>query len=458
MSDEPVSLQVVPLTAPKTDHSRPTLGVFTGTLLIMANMIGVGVFTTTGYMVSALQSAPAVLLAWGVGGLAAVCGALSYAELGAAIPRNGGEYQLLSRIYHPAIGFLAGWVALVVGFAAPLAFYAHVFGDYLSQLVPVPPLLAGVGLIVVFAVIHSMSVGQGVLVHSLATLLKLLLILLFVCVGFFRGDMTRLAGGGGSPLSSTVWQSAFAVQLVYVSFSYSGWNAAAYLLAEFRNPQRDVARCVLWGTGLVTVLYIALNAAFLVSAPPEELAMRDDVARVAATHLLGSTGGMLVTALIAVGLMSTASANLLTGPRVYEAMGTNHPRLAVLSLRRSGGGPFVAIALQSVLAIAMLVSASFETLMSYIGLTLSLSAATTVLGLFLLRHREPQLHRPYRVWGYPFTPLVFLLLEGWMVTHTLIERPIAAAWTAATLTIGIGLYLVLGQPVSAPADGSSDPL
>ncbi|MFN8857742.1 MAG: APC family permease [Planctomycetaceae bacterium] len=429
----------------------------TGSLLIMANMIGVGVFTTTGYMVSALQSSPTILLAWLVGGCAAICGALSYAELGAAIPRNGGEYQLLSRIYHPLLGFLAGWIALVVGFAAPLALYAHVFGDYVAQLVPISPLLAGIGLIVVFAMIHSVSVGQGVLVHSLATVLKLVLILLFVVVGFFRGDPARLAGEHGVSLSSTVFQSAFAVQLVYVSFSYSGWNAAAYLLGEFRDPQRDVARCVLWGTGVVTVLYIALNAAFLVSAPPEELAGRDDVARVAATHLLGTTGETLVTGLIAIGLMSTVSANLMTGPRVYEAMGTHHSRLSFLSIRRSGGGPFAAIALQSSLAIAMLLSAKFETLISFIGVTLSLSAATTVFGLFLLRIREPQLHRPYRVWGYPVTPLVFLMLEGWMITHTLVQRPVAAAWTAATLIVGVVLYLLCGEGHSRPVAMTGEP-
>jgi APA family basic amino acid/polyamine antiporter len=254
-----------------------------------------------------------------------------------------------------------------------------------------------------------------------------------------------------------VWQSAFAVQLVYVSFSYSGWNAAAYLLGEFHNPQRDVPRVVLWGTGLVTLLYVGLNAAFLVAAPPDQLAGRDDVARVAATHLLGPNGGKFVSLLIALGLVSTASANLLTGPRVYEAMGRQHPRLQWLSLRRAGGGPVVAIALQSVLALVMLVSASFETLMSYIGVTLSLSAATTVLGLFVLRRREPSLPRPYQVWGYPVTPLVFLVLEIWMIGHALRERPVAAAWTVGTLLCGAMLYLLVGREPQTPARAPTPP-
>ena len=319
------------------------------------------------------------------------------------------------------------------------------------------PLLAGIGLILFFAVTHSLSVGQGVWVHSLATLLKLLLIILFVGCGFLRGDPARLFSGEGPPLAEAVWQSAFAVQLVYVSFSYSGWNAAAYLLGEFHNPQRDVPRVVLWGTGVVTLLYVALNAAFLVAAPSDQLAGREDVARVAATHLLGPNGGKFVALLIALGLVSTASANLLTGPRVYEAMGRRHPRLAWLSLRRAGGGPFMAIVLQSVLALVMLVSASFETLMSYIGVTLSLSAATTVLGLIVLRHREPNLLRPYRVWGYPFTPLVFLVLEGWMIGHALWKLPVAAAWTLGTLIGGMVLYGWAGQE-AVPSAHESDTL
>src|SRR5229473_8133000 len=197
------------------------IGVMTGTLLIVANMIGVGVFTTTGYMVAALQSPAAVLLAWVAGGVAALCGALAYAELGSAVPRNGGEYQLLSRIFHPAVGFVAGWVSLIVGFAAPLAAFAMAFGDYLNALVPqIPPPASGLVLIVVLAVLHSLHVGTGSRLHNAFTLGKVALIGAFIVAGFHWGDLSRLTTAEGKVFAVAVRSPMFAVQLVYVSFAY----------------------------------------------------------------------------------------------------------------------------------------------------------------------------------------------------------------------------------------------
>lgn len=417
-------------------------------------MVGVGVFTTTGFMVAALNSAPAVLLAWLVGGLAAVCGGLSYAELGAAIPQNGGEYRLLSRVYHPAVGFIAGWIGLVVGFSAPLASYAHVFGTYLSRLVPgLPALPAGLLLIVGFSVLHAVHVQSGTRLHNVFTLGKVVLIGAFAVAALARGDWSLLTASGSDSLVQTMLSSPFAVQLVYVSFAYSGWNASAYMLGEFRDPQHDVPRVVLLGTAIVTGLYLALNAAFLAAAPAAELAAaKEDVAQVAAGSLFGPSGGWFVTLMVALGLMSTASALLLAGPRMYEAAGKDFRSLRVLTARRAGGGPIVAIALQALFAIVLLLSASFETLLSYIGVTLSLSASATVLGVYLLRRREPGLNRPYRTWGYPWTPGLFLLLEGWMVVHALWSQPVVAGWAAGTLVTGAILYRLVVRPGDASRD------
>ncbi len=416
-------------------------------------MVGVGVFTSGGYMLAALKSPSAVLLAWVVGGVAAISGALCYAELGAAFPRNGGEYQLLSRIYHPAIGFIAGWVALFVGFSAPLALYGHVFGKYLSELIPqLNPLATGIALILFFATLHSLHVWGGTGLHNVITVGKIALIAAFAMAALFHGE-PRLLTEGDTPIGPAVFQSSFAVQLVYVSFAYSGWNAAAYLLGEFKHPQRDVPRVVLIGTLIVMALYVALNAAFLTAAPAAEIAGKEDVARIAAASLFGPVGGRLVTALIAGGLLSTASANLISGPRVYEAVGREYEALRFLTLRRAGGGPIFAIALQALAAIGLLVSASFETLSSYIGITLALSSTATVGGLFVLRIREPATPRPYRTWGYPFTPLVFLALEWWMIAYTLKERPTAAAWTAVTLTSGLLVYFLVRRAASGRQAG-----
>ena len=419
------------------------IGVTTGTLLIVANMIGVGVFTTTGYMVAALLSPAAVLLAWVAGGVAALCGALAYAELGSAVPRNGGEYQLLSRIIHPAAGFVAGWVSLIVGFAAPLAAFAMAFGDYLNALVPeIPPLASGLVLIVVLAVLHSVHVGTGSRLHNAFTLGKVALIGAFIVAGLAWGDLSRLTAAEGKAFGEAVRSPMFAVQLVYVSFAYSGWNTAAYLAGEFRRPTRDIAPAIVAGTAIVAILYVGLNVVFLASAPMNELAGQDRVGHIAAVSLFGPIAGKFMSLLIVIGLVSTASANTMAGPRVYEAMGFDYPALRFLTRRRAGGGPVIAIALQTALAAAMILTASFKTLLEYIGVTLSLVAAATVLGVIVLRRREPDLVRPYRTWGYPVTPIVFLALEGWMVTYVVREKPLTAAVSAGTVAVGLVLYAV----------------
>ena len=449
------------------EPSRPAagLGVTTGTLLIVANMIGVGVFATTGYMVSAIPSSPAILLAWLCGGIAALCGALTYAELGAVYPRNGGEYRFLSDVYHPAIGFAAGWVSLIVGFSAPLAMYSMAFGEYLQAVWPaVNPKVAGLCVIAGFAVLHSSHVASGSRFHNSLTMVKIALISLFVLAGLTRGDLSLIGDSTGKSLGSVVASAPFAVQLVYVSFAYGGWNTAAYLAGEFRRPQHDVPRAVLAGTLFVTILYLGLNVVFLASAPLQTLAAelkREEklgpgsdatvrIGHVAATFLFGASGGKFVSLLIAAGLVSTVSANLMSGPRVYEAMGEDHPRLNLFRRTRAGGGPAIAIGLQAAVASVMLVTSSFDQLMNYVGITLSLFAMATVSSAITLRWRAPELSRPYRTWGYPVTPVIFLALEGWMIAYTVIQRPVAAAYGAGTIAIGVVIYAVVrGRRTSA---------
>lgn len=444
---------------PVVSDNQRQLGPWTGALLIIANMVGVGVFTTAGFTLAALKSAPAVLAAWCVGGIAALCGGFTYAELGAALPRNGGEYNLLSRIYHPALGFIAGWVALVVGFSAPLALYGHIFGDYLSQLIPgVPALAAGISLIIVFVVVHSISVGHGARVHNAVTVGKVCLILVFIALAMVRGDFSRPWDTHDVSTANAIWQPEFAVQLVWVSFSYSGWNAAAYLAGEFRNPSRNLPVAIMLGTAVVMLFYLGLNLSYLMAAPAEAISGKEDVARIAATHLLGSVGGKLTMALIAIGLVSTVSANLFAGPRVHESIGKDYPTVGFLALRRTGGGPIIATILQGIIAIGLLLSASFNTLTEYIGVTLSMSAMATVAGVYVLRWRSPNLPRPYRTWGYPITPALFLILEGWMVFHALRTRPMAAKWVFGTLALGVVIYLLVrGKRSTVYAESSSLP-
>jgi len=422
-----------------SDPHRP-FGLRTAILLVVATMIGTGVFTTTGFLLRDLGSQPAVLMAWLLGGLAAACGSLAYAELVAALPHNGGEYRLLGRIYHPALGFIAGFVSLVVGFAAPIAASAIAFGEYLNLALDseqIPPLVWGLALVIGASVLHSIRLATGSRMQDLFTLLKALLILLFILGGVFAIVPERLVGDEGPPVLDALFSPAFAVGLIYISYAYTGWNAAAYVAGEVRDPGRRLPIALVVGTLTVTLLYLGVNAVFLGAAPPGELAAANErVGHVAAIHVFGVSGGRLLSGLIALGLVSTVGALSMTGPRIYEAMGRDYRAMAWLARRVDGGGPLLAIWLQSALAILMLVTASFEALISYAGFTLSVFAAFTVAGVFVLRAREADLVRPYRTWGHPFTTLGFLALMGWMVLHAIHERPLVVAVGAATVGVG----------------------
>jgi APA family basic amino acid/polyamine antiporter len=377
--------------------------------------------------------------------VAALCGALSYAELGSALPQNGGEYQFLSRIYHPSIGFISGWVSLIAGFAAPLAMFALVFGGYLNQLFPeVSAVWAGLILIAALAVVHTLHVGRGSKLHNLFTLGKIALIALFIAGGILYGDVSRLTTAAEQSAASALGSPMFAVELVFVSFAYSGWNTAAYMAGEFRRPARDIPWAVLAGTAIVTLLYLGLNVVFLASAPLTDLAGKAEVAQIAAISLFGERGGNLVAFMIMAGLVSTASSNIMAGPRVFEAIGRDYPVLRAFSIRRAEGGPIVAIAVHTGLAALMMVTVPrFDVLLTYVSVTLALFAAATVLGVIVLRRREPGLARPYRTWGYPVTPLLFLALEIWMIVFTVRETPITAAVSAGTIVVGLVLYFAI---------------
>jgi basic amino acid/polyamine antiporter, APA family len=440
--------------------SRPerTFGAATGACVVVGSMIGVGVFTTTGYLVHDLKYPEVVLAGWLVGGVAAMCGAFCYAELGAAIPENGGEYKLLSQIYHPFVGFLAGWVSFVVGFSAPTAMMGLVFGSYLNTLVPaIPPVVAAVALIVGLSILHTLHVGWGGRVHTLLTWIKLALLAVFIVGGLAALRAPRWESGAPGEIVATLFSGPFAISLYFISFTYAGWNSAAYIAGEIRDPARNLPRAILVGTGAVCVVYLLLNLVFLLSTPAADLAASGDkVALVAAKSLFGESGGAFVAVVVAAGLVSTVSAQLLAGPRVSEAIGRDYPALRFLTLRRAEGGPVVAILLQAALAIVLAVSSSFNTLLTYAGLLLSVCAALAVAGVWVLRRREPGLARPFLTPLYPW-PIVFVVvLEVWMLWKTATDQPLTLAAAGGTIVIGGVLWFVAGRATpSVVSDGSS---
>ncbi len=424
------------------------MGVVTATSLVVSSMIGTGVFTAAGLLTTDIPSAQGILVCWLVAGLAALSGALAYAELGAAFAESGGEYLFLSRLVHPSLGFLSAFTSLIVGFSAPLAGIALAFGEYLSVFVALPPRASGAALIVLMSLLNVRSVKLGARLQDVVTAGKVVLIVAFIGLGVFAGQASHL--GGGAPLSVVVPSSGFAVGLLFVSFSYTGWSAATYVAGEVRDPARVLPRALIGGTLLVTLLYVALNAVFLSAAPLAALAGQVKVGHVAAVHLFGEGGGKLVSVVIAAGLVSTVGAITITGPRIYEAVGRDFPALRILARRRPGEGPVVAVLVQGVLALAMLFTASFEQLMLYIGFTLSVFGALTVACVFVLRRRGWK--RPFSMPGYPVVPLVFVALMLWMIVAGVRERPAAALYGLGTLALGLVVYVVANRPRSATLD------
>lgn len=418
------------------------LGVRTATSLVVASMVGTGVFTTTGFLARDLGSAGAVLLTWLAGGAFALFGALAYGELVAALPHNGGEYQLLTRLYHPALGFVAGFTSFLVGFCAPIAASSLLFGAYLARAIPgVPETPAAVALLVGTTALHLGRLERVVRLHDAVTAGKVLVVAALGIAGLLAGDPGRLFAAGPARTADAVGSGAFAVGLVYVSYAYSGWNAAAYVAGEVVDPARNLPRALLVGTTSVVALYLALNAAYLSAGPLADLAGVPEVAHAAARGLFGDGAARAVSGVIAFGLVSTVSAFVMTGPRVYEAMGLDHRALGFLSRRNTVGAPAPALVLQGAVSLLLVAGATVEKLVAYVGFTLTLFAGLAVLGVFRLRALGlAPTDRRLRTWGHPVTSLAFVALCGWMLVHAVAGRPAVAGAGVGTLVAGLVLW------------------
>lgn len=423
----------------------PVIGVSGAASVVVANMIGTGVFTSLGYQVIDIQSPLAILLLWVIGGVAALCGALVYAELGARMPRSGGEYQILSRVYHPVLGFLAGFLSIAVGFAAPVAAAAIAMATYAVSVLGLEVeglAIKAVALIavVLVTIIHLFPLRTVSAFQVLVTALKVGLILLFILFGFALARPQPLSFADSPQVARDLLSSEFAVSLVYVMYAYSGWNAAIYIASEIRDPQRNLPIALIGGTALVMLLYTLLNAVFLYSAPMAELAGQTEVGYIAARYIFGDTAGVAMGLLIAFGLISTISAMTWAGPRVLQTMSEDYPIFAVFRRRNRNGVPDLALLFQLAVVCYLILSSTFEAILVYIGFTLSLSVFLSVAGIFLVRARDRQRPSHYLTWGYPLTPLLFLLITGWMLVFLLMEKPVESLLGLLTLLSGLLLY------------------
>lgn len=414
----------------------------TAMAVVIANMVGTGVFTSLGFQLLDIQSGFVLMMLWLVGGLTALCGALCYAELGAALPRSGGEYNFLTEIYHPLAGYISGWVSATIGFAAPTALAAITFGTYLASVFPVlSPTWLACGLVLALTAVHASTRRNSGGVQRAFTVIKVGLILGFCVLAWVLVEVPQpvhflpTAGDGDLLLSG-----AFAVSLIYVNYAYTGWNAATYLTSELTDARRNLSKVLIIGTGVVLGLYLLLNFTFLYVAPMDAMVGKIEIGYVAAQHVFGAGGAAVMGVVLALLLISTVSAMVLAGPRVLQVIGQDFPAFRWLARTNRHGVPDLAVALQSFLALVFIVTASFESILVFAGFTLGLNTFFTVLGVFVLRWRRPELDRPYRAALYPLPPLVYLGFTGWTLSYILLQRPEEGLMGLAIVASGAVCY------------------
>lgn len=417
------------------------------TALVIASMIGAGVFTTSGFALADLGTPGRVLLAWFVGGLIAFCGALSYGALARRLTESGGEYLFLSRAIHPLVGFLAGWISLLAGFTGAIAFAATAFAAYalpdeirpawLSHDVLATVVVIGAGLL------HGRYKQGGVRSQTLTVGVKLGLITLFLLYAAMTLFLAPWHGGPvlmpGANAPSPFSLSAFAGSLMWISLSYSGFNAAIYVAGEVRNAAVLVPRAMVVGTLVVMAVYLALNAVFVYAPAPEAIVGQQDVATRAAVALGGTPLAIAVRLIIALALLTSVSAMVMAGPRVYARMAEDGVLPTLFGVQ--GEVSSAAIALQVLLAIVVIWIAELQELLSYLGFTLSLSAAATVASLFVLRRREGAQRVP--VPGYPFIPTLFVVCTLGFAGLAALRRPYEPLVEVVTIAVGIIFYLLI---------------
>ena len=404
-------------------------------------MIGTGVFTSLGFQLNDLQSIFPLLMLWVIGGFIALFGALAYSELAAALPRSGGEYHLLSQSIHPSLGFAGGRVSATVGFSAPAVLAAMALGKYLSAVIPIldATIVATVS-VIIFHLIHGQSIKIGTFIQDSTTLIKIGLIVLFIIMGLINPNPQDISISPKVGDIKLLFSSGFAISLIWVSYAYTGWNSSVYIAGEIVDPKVNIPKSLLLSTAIVMLLYLLLNYVFLYSTPISLMTNELEVGYIAGINIFGDVGAKIVGLGISILLISTVSSYIFIGPRIMQVMGEDHGYLHFLSKKNDQGIPIVAFSVQLIICMIFILSSSFEQVLLYTGISLIISTTMTVLGLFVLRMRKPKLDRPYKVWGYPFTPAIFIILNIWILFYTFKTQPFESLIGFGIVITSIGLY------------------
>jgi len=436
------------------DHLERKLGIFPVINIVVANIIGAGIFTTTGYLMGFLGNPVIMLSLWLTGGLIALCGALSFGELGAAFPEAGGEYTFISKLFHPLLGFLSGWLSLIVGFSAPIAAAAIGFSSYFIWAFPwmqewlLPEMflstemfsrLLAILVILAFSLIHSRGVILGARVQNGLTILKIILVTGLIIAGFTigKGDINNVTCSQSFIFDFNGLKS-MGLSLMFIMFAFSGWNSATYIGSEIKNPRKVIYLSLLISTILVTILYLGLNLFFIYAIPPGQMAGEPEIGGVAAGYAFGDTAETIISLLISFALFSSLSAFIILGPRVYYSMARDGYFFKFVSkVNPRHKVPQNALLLQSSIAIVLVLSGTFEQIITYMGFSLGIFPLLAVMGVFKLRIKgESVLKLP----GFPVIQIIYILTGIAILVLAYFERPWESTIAILTALSGVPVF------------------
>jgi len=430
---------------PAAPGLRRAVGLGTAAALVIANTVGSGIFTTSGFIARDVGSPIVLLGLWAAGGMIEFVGALSYSELSAAMPEAGGEYVYLREAYGPLVAYMSGWTSFFVGFSGAIAAAAIAFIGYLHQLAPLPDSasltgkLAAVAVLAILTAAHVAGLRFGAAMQRMLTIGTVSAMIALIAAGLASGR-----GQAGNFASHGPAQGYAAVSLIFVLYAYSGWNAAAYIAGEVRDPERNLPRALLLGLGVVMALYVGMNLMYLYALPIPAMSGVLAIAQKSSMQLFGPAAAALVTAMLALAILNSASAMVIAGPRVYYAMARDRVFPSGLGLVNPFfGTPARAMVLQGIWSsILVLFFGAFEKVVLYTGFAVTIFSALAVASVIVLRIRRPAMPRPFRIPGVPWLPAAYVAILAWIATYTLIGRPAEALVSLGVVGFGLPWYFL----------------
>lgn len=413
--------------------TKRQLSLFTAICLVVANMVGSGIYTSLGFQLGSLQQLFSVLFLWVVGGVIAICGAFVYAALATEFPENGGEVNFLNKLYYPATGFLAGWISTLAGFAAPVAIVCTAIGKYGVTFIPLAATTLSIIVLLVITLLHAGSIHVSTRFHQFSTLLNIGIMVFIISSAWIHSPHQAI---DISP-SLTAWKEItisgrFPVNLYWVIYAYTGWNAATYIAGEIRKPEKNLPLALFIGTTLVTILYLLLNHAFLLSAPVSSLSNQVEIGFIAANSLFGSGAGWIMSVCICLTLVSTASAMTFAGPRVTAVMGTQSKAFTWLTKTNKHHIPTWAIYFQSAIVLILILLNKFQELVNLVGFLLSICTSLAVAGYFKLNKKKSLFIR--------LAAIIFLCINSWVIVYGLYLKPYTSIGGLLIIVLGYAFW------------------